>query len=130
MVEILSSKSFLNIDCVTNVADTIEAWGTGATGSFWRSLEAGTGLLDTVRELKNAEAIFTLFKDTLCREFTGITISSRNLTEVVALEALTKLRLCEMCLFENFVCEYRQYFVQLPGGMQDVMKNTFFAKLP
>ncbi|XP_031273923.1 uncharacterized protein LOC116132410 [Pistacia vera] len=102
----------------------------GTVGSFWRSLEAGTGLLDTVRDLKNAEAIFALFKDMLCREFTGITITSRNLAEVVALEALTKLRLCDICLFENFVCEYRRYFYQLPGGTQEVMKNTFFAKLP
>ncbi|XP_031283860.1 uncharacterized protein LOC116142559 [Pistacia vera] len=155
MVEISSSESFLNIDCVTNVTDAIEAWETvnwvhiqnknfllsdtykflrstlqGAAGSFWRSLEAGTGLLDTVRDLKNGEAIFALFKDMLCREFTGIKITSRNLAEVVALEALTKLRLCDMCLFENFVCEYRRNFYQLPGGTKEVMKNTFFAKLP
>ncbi|XP_031262582.1 uncharacterized protein LOC116120754 [Pistacia vera] len=155
MVKIRSSCSFLNIDCVTNVTDAIEAWETvnwvhvqnkafglsdtyrflrstlqGAAGSFWISLKASTGLLDIVKDLKNAEAIFALFKDMLCQEFNGITKTSRNLVEVVALEALIKLRLCDMCLFENFVCEYRRYFYQLPSGTQEVMKNTFSAKLP
>ena len=66
----------------------------------------------------------------LSREFTGITITNRNLAEVVALEAITKLRLCDMCQLENFICQYKRYFYQLPVGMQEVMKNTFFAKLP
>lgn len=35
-----------------------------------------------------------------------------------------------MCQFENFISEYKWYFYQLPRGIQEVMKNTFFTKLP
>lgn len=93
------------------------------------SLKANTRILDTVRNLKSCDGIFSLFNDMLSREFTKITIISRNIVKVVALEALTKLWLCNMCQFENFIYEYRCYFYKLPRGTQEVMKNTFFAKL-
>lgn len=57
--------------------------------SFWVSLEANTGILDTIWDLKSQEGIFTLSKDILSREFTRITITNRNLAMVVALKAST-----------------------------------------
>lgn len=57
------------------------------------SSEANTNILDMVKDLKSHKGIFALFKDMLSREFTRISISNKNLVEVVTLEALTKLRL-------------------------------------
>lgn len=55
------------------------------------SLKANTRILDMVRNLKSCDGIFSLFNDMLSREFTKITIISRNIVKVVALEALIKL---------------------------------------
>lgn len=86
-----------------------KSFDLGQTYSFLRSTLQGasTGIMDTIKDLKSREEIFALFKDMLLREFTRITISTRNFAKVVASEASIKLRLCDMCLFENLVCEYK-----------------------
>lgn len=77
-----------------------------------------------VKDLKSHEGIFALFKDMLSREFTKITKSNENLVEVITLEALTKLCLCDVPI-QKLSMNINDIFISYRKHTRDKEKYLF-----
>lgn len=80
----------------------------------------------------NADSTFGNVSRNILREFLGVRqtqIEVQNKEEEFIWK-ITNLKICNMCYFENYVCEFQEYYYQLSGNNRDRMKEIFLEKLP
>ena len=154
----LNKGVYLDIDCKRNITEAIDDWAfhnriyivgsegwtvqkaydflrhtlRGQAGKFWDGLMRHSEIKNLIlEEVKLPDEVIPLFVDLLKREFAGGSLAdSHGYLAEQARTALTKLQLCDMCYFEEFVCEFKDRFYELTLSDQEYAKTMFFDKLP
>ncbi|KAI4371558.1 hypothetical protein MLD38_019778 [Melastoma candidum] len=152
---IITPGAFLDIDCEKHVSEKIDEWLSlirmtasagilspgsvyelcvaalmGTAQKYWKSLVAHTDIKEKIDQALTVDGVLAIIADALKREFCGFSLSTETVEKEQSLTALVKLQICDMCLFDSYVCEFQKYYYNLDVVSQQFILGTFFAKLP
>ncbi|XP_057958520.1 uncharacterized protein LOC131151283 [Malania oleifera] len=104
----------------------------GNAGDFWEILQRNSDVSTIIiNTIKTPDEVIAIIADFLKQEFVGYSLVDRGVELVEkARMALTKIQICDMCYFEEFLCEYQYWYYKLGPQDQVYAKEVFINKLP
>jgi hypothetical protein len=117
---------------VERVLTFAEATLRGNAGRFWEVLKRNTDIRHTViTQVGAPDEVIPIMADFLKQEFVGYSLIDKN-DELIekARMAITKIQICDMCFFEEYLCEFQHWYYQMGPQDQAYAKDVFIQKLP